>query len=125
MRFRKLRSGELYVARFLEEVNDDRDPMPAKPSDADVDAYNVVAEIPGGSKKEEIVMLGAHFDSWHSGTGPTDMPRGSAVMMEVVRILKTLNLKMDRTVRIALWSGEQKVCLAPKLTSKSILQMYA
>jgi len=77
-------------------------------SDAAVDANNIVAEIPGGSKKDELVMVGAHFDSWHSGTGATDNGAGSAVMMEVVRILKALNLKMDRTVRIVLWSGEEQ-----------------
>ena len=88
--------------------------LQAKVSDSDVDAYNVVAEIPGGSKKDEVVMLGAHFDSWHSGTGATDNGSGSAVMMEVVRILKALNLKMDRTVRIALWSGEEEGLLGSK-----------
>jgi hypothetical protein len=72
------------------------------------EVYNIVAEIPGGSKKDEIVMVGAHFDSWHTGTGATDNASGSAVMMEVMRILKTLNLKMDRTVRIGLWSGEEQ-----------------
>jgi Zn-dependent M28 family amino/carboxypeptidase len=53
-------------------------------------------------------MIGAHFDSWHTGTGATDNGAGSAVMMEVMRVLKTLNLKMDRTVRIGLWSGEEQ-----------------
>jgi carboxypeptidase Q len=76
--------------------------------------YNLVGEIPGGAKKDEIVMLGAHFDSWHSGTGATDNGAGSAVMIEVVRILKALNLKMDRTVRIALWSGEEEGLLGSK-----------
>ena len=88
--------------------------LQAKSSDADVDAYNVVAEIPGGSKKDEIVMIGAHFDSWHSGTGATDNASGSAVMMEVIRILKALNLPMNRTVRIALWSGEEEGLLGSK-----------
>jgi hypothetical protein len=74
----------------------------------DEDGYNVVGEIPGGAKKDEVVMIGAHFDSWHSGTGATDNGAGSAVMIEVMRILKTLNLKLDRTVRIALWSGEEQ-----------------
>ena len=83
-------------------------------SDGDVDSYNVIAEIPGGSKKDEVVMLGAHFDSWHSGTGATDNGAGSAVMMEVVRILKALNLKMDRTVRIGLWGGEEKAAQVPR-----------
>jgi hypothetical protein len=76
--------------------------------------YNLIGEIPGGGKKDEVIMLGAHFDSWHSGTGATDNGAGSAVMLEVVRILKALNLKMDRTVRIALWSGEEEGLLGSK-----------
>lgn len=80
----------------------------AKESAADVDAQNIVAEIPGTTKADEVVMVGAHFDSWHSGTGATDNAAGSSVMMEVVRLLKALDLKMDRTVRIALWSGEEE-----------------
>jgi Zn-dependent M28 family amino/carboxypeptidase len=74
----------------------------------DMDAYNVTAELPGGAKKDEVVMIGAHLDSWHSGTGATDNAAGSAVMIEVMRILKALNVKLDRTVRIALWSGEEE-----------------
>ena len=77
-------------------------------SAGDVDSYNLVGEIPGGDKRDELVMVGAHFDSWHSGTGATDNGAGSAAMMEAMRILKALNLKMDRTVRIALWSGEEQ-----------------
>jgi hypothetical protein len=77
-------------------------------SDRDMDGLNIVGEIPGGSRKDEIVMVGAHFDSWHTGTGATDNGAGSAVMMEVMRILKTLNLKLDRTVRIGLWGGEEE-----------------
>jgi len=69
---------------------------------------NIVGEIPGGAKKDEIVMIGAHFDSWHAGTGATDNGAGSAVMIEVMRILKALDLKLDRTVRIGLWSGEEE-----------------
>ncbi len=88
--------------------------LKARISDNAVDAYNIVAEIPGGSKKDQIVMVGAHFDSWHSGTGATDNGAGSAVMMEVVRILKALNLKMDRTIRIGLWSGEEQGLLGSK-----------
>jgi carboxypeptidase Q len=88
--------------------------LKTRASDAAVDAYNLIAEIPGGSKKDEIVMVGAHFDSWHSGTGATDNGAGSAVMMEVVRILKALDLKMDRTVRIGLWSGEEQGLLGSK-----------
>ena len=80
----------------------------------DPPTVNVVGEIPGNSKKDEIVMLGAHLDSWHGGTGATDNAAGSAVMMEAVRILNTLDLKMDRTVRIALWSGEEEGLLGSK-----------
>ncbi len=89
--------------------------LKARISDGAVDAYNLIAEIPGsGSKKDEVVMVGAHFDSWHSGTGATDNGAGSAVMMEVVRILKALNLKMDRTIRIGLWGGEEEGLLGSK-----------
>ena len=70
--------------------------------------YNVVGEIPGTDRAGELVMVGAHFDSWYGGTGATDNGAGSVVMMEAMRILKTLNLPMRRTVRIALWSGEEQ-----------------
>jgi carboxypeptidase Q len=69
---------------------------------------NVLAEIPGGRKKDEVVMLGAHLDSWHGGTGATDNAAGCAVALEAMRILKALDLKMDRTVRLALWGGEEQ-----------------
>ena len=78
------------------------------------DAYNITGEIPGGAKKDEVIMIGGHFDSWHTGTGATDNGAGSAVMIEAMRILKTLNLKLDRTVRIALWSGEEEGLLGSK-----------
>jgi carboxypeptidase Q len=70
--------------------------------------YDTIAEIPGSDKKDELVMLGAHLDSWHSGTGATDNGAGTVVMMEAVRILKALNLKPRRTIRIGLWSGEEE-----------------
>jgi len=76
--------------------------------DTTLDGVNVIAEIPGGRKKDDIVMLGAHLDSWHAGTGATDNAAGCAVALEAIRILKTLNLGMDRTVRLALWSGEEQ-----------------
>jgi len=82
--------------------------LKAKISDRDVNGSNIVGEIPGGDRKDEVVMIGAHFDSWHTGTGATDNGAGSAVMIEVMRILKALNLKLDRTVRIGLWSGEEQ-----------------
>jgi hypothetical protein len=70
--------------------------------------YNVIAEIPGTDLKDEIVMIGAHFDSWQGGTGATDNATGSAVCMEAMRILKTLNLTPRRTIRIGLWGGEEQ-----------------
>lgn len=70
--------------------------------------FNVTAEIPGTDKRDEVVMVGAHFDSWHSGQGATDNGAGSIAMMEALRILKTLNLPLRRTVRIALWTGEEQ-----------------
>ncbi len=74
----------------------------------DTDSFNVIADIPGATKPEEVVMVGGHFDSWHMGTGATDNAAGSAVAMEVMRVLKSLNLKMDRTVRLALWGGDEQ-----------------
>src|SRR5207302_8579174 len=82
--------------------------------DTPTDSFNVIGEIEGGRKKEEIVMLGAHLDSWPGGTGATDNATGSSVAIEAVRILKTLNLKLDRTVLIALWGGEEEGLLGSK-----------
>jgi carboxypeptidase Q len=76
-------------------------------SDAD-EQYDTIAEIPGTDKKDEVVMLGAHLDSWHTGTGATDNGAGSIVMMEAVRILEALDVKPRRTIRIGLWSGEEQ-----------------
>jgi carboxypeptidase Q len=98
------------IARLLDEKQDvtlelnvtntfyDDDPM----------QYDTIAEIPGSDKKDEIVMLGAHLDSWHAGTGATDNGAGTIVMMEAVRILKALDIKPRRTIRIGLWSGEEE-----------------
>lgn len=83
-------------------------------SSTDVEGGNIVAEIPGTTKASEIVMVGAHFDSWHTGTGATDNGAGSAVMIEVMRVLKALNLRMDRTVRLALWGGEEQGLLGSR-----------
>ena len=76
--------------------------------DDDLMQYDTIAEIPGTDKKDEIVMLGAHLDSWHAGTGATDNGAGTIVMMEAVRILKALDIKPHRTIRINLWSGEEE-----------------
>src|SRR5215472_13230305 len=98
------------IARLLEQKKDvtlelnvtnqfyDDDPM----------QYDTIAEIPGTDKKDEVVMLGAHLDSWHAGTGATDNGAGTIVMMEAVRILKALDIKPRRTIRIGLWSGEEE-----------------
>ena len=82
--------------------------------DDDPTAYNTVAEIPGSDKRGEVVMLGAHLDSWHAGTGATDNAAGSAVAMEAVRILQALDVKPRRTIRIALWSGEEEGLLGSR-----------
>ena len=77
-------------------------------------SYNTVAEIPGTDKKDEVVMLGGHLDSWHAATGATDNAIGCAVMMEAARILKALGVKPRRTIRVALWSGEEQGLLGSK-----------
>lgn len=82
--------------------------------DADPMGYNTIAELPGSDLKDEIVMLGGHMDSWHAGTGATDNAAGVAVAMEAMRILQTLNLKPRRTIRIALWTGEEQGLLGSK-----------
>jgi carboxypeptidase Q len=71
-------------------------------------AYNAIAEIPGTDKKDEVVMLGGHLDSWHSATGASDNAIGCAVMMEAARILKAIGVTPRRTIRVALWSGEEQ-----------------
>lgn len=70
--------------------------------------YNVIAEIPGTDLADEVVMLGAHMDSWHGSTGTTDNGTGTVICMEAVRILKAIGVKPRRTIRIALWSGEEQ-----------------
>jgi len=82
--------------------------------DTDLNAFNIVGELPGTDKADELVMLGAHFDSWHTGTGATDNAAGSAVMLEAMRILKTTGVKLRRTVRIGLWGGEEQGLLGSK-----------
>ena len=71
-------------------------------------AYNTIAEIPGTDKADELVMLGGHLDSWHAATGATDNAIGCAVVMEAARILAAVGVKPRRTVRLALWSGEEQ-----------------
>ena len=71
-------------------------------------SYNVIGEITGTDKKDEVIMLGGHLDSWHAATGATDNAIGCATMMEAARILKALGVKPRRTIRVALWSGEEQ-----------------
>jgi len=71
-------------------------------------SYNTVAEIPGSDKADEVIMLGGHLDSWHAATGATDNAIGCAIMMEAARILKALGVQPRRTIRVALWSGEEE-----------------
>lgn len=77
-------------------------------------SQNIIAEFPGTDLKDEIVMVGAHFDSWHGGTGATDNGTGSAACMEALRILKTLGLQPRRTIRIGLWGGEEQGLLGSR-----------
>lgn len=102
---RMLQAGELVKMTIdLAVAWQDVDPM----------GYNTIAEIPGTDLKDEIVMLGGHMDSWHSGTGATDNGAGVSVAMEAVRIIQTLGLKPRRTIRVALWSGEEQGLLGSR-----------
>lgn len=80
----------------------------------ELNSVNAVAEIPGTDKRDQVVILGAHIDSWHAGTGATDNATGVAVMMEAARILQKLNVKPRRTIRVALWGGEEQGLLGSK-----------
>jgi carboxypeptidase Q len=82
--------------------------------DADPMGYNTIAEIPGSDLKDEVVMLGGHMDSWHAGTGATDNGAGVAAAMEAARIIQALGLKPRRTIRVALWTGEEQGLLGSK-----------
>lgn len=82
----------------------------------DLNSFNIIGEIPGSdkAKADEIVMIGAHFDSWHAGTGATDNGAGSGVMLEAMRILKATGVRPRRTVRIGLWTGEEQGLLGSR-----------
>jgi hypothetical protein len=89
---------------------------------ADTDSgYNIIAEIPGTDLREEIVMIGAHFDSWHAGTGATDNATGTTACMEALRILRALDLHPRRTIRIGLWGGEEQGLLGSRAYVKQYL----
>jgi hypothetical protein len=87
-------------------------------------SYNAIAEIPGSDKRDEVVMLGGHLDSWHAATGATDNAVGCAVMMEAARILKALDVKPRRTIRVALWGGEEQGLLGSKAYVKQHFGTY-
>jgi hypothetical protein len=70
--------------------------------------YNVTGELPGTDKADEVVMLGGHFDSWNPATGATDNGAGSTMALEAIRLLKTVGARPHRTIRVALWSGEEQ-----------------
>ena len=82
----------------------------------DTMSFNVLAEIPGTDPrlKDEVVMIGAHFDTWHGGTGATDNAAGSAVMMEAMRLIRAAGLRPKRTIRIGLWTGEEQGLLGSR-----------
>lgn len=82
--------------------------------DGEPNSFNIIAEIPGTDLKDEVVMLGGHFDSWHAGTGATDNAIGVGVALEAVRILKTIGAQPRRTIRIALWTGEEQGLLGSR-----------
>jgi carboxypeptidase Q len=83
--------------------------------------FNVIGEIPGTDKADEIVLIGAHFDSWHGATGATDNATGSAAMMEVLRIIKATGLKPRRTIRIALWGAEENGLIGSRIYTETHL----
>ena len=86
--------------------------------------YNVIAEIPGSDRAQEVVMLGGHLDSWHSATGATDNAVGCAVMMEAARILKAIGVRPRRTIRVALWSGEEQGLLGSQAYVREHFGMF-
>jgi len=104
------------IARLLDQKKDVELEVDvrARYHEEDPMGYNTIAEMPGTDKKGEVVMLGAHMDSWHAGTGATDNGAGVAAMMEAVRLLKALGIKPKRTIRIALWSGEEQGLLGSR-----------
>ncbi len=105
----------LRLAKSGTEVNMEAE-VKTKFQTKDLQGYNVIAEIPGTDPtlKDEVVMIGAHLDSWQAGTGATDNAAGSSVMMEVMRILKATGAQPKRTIRIGLWSAEEQGLLGSR-----------
>jgi Zn-dependent M28 family amino/carboxypeptidase len=87
-------------------------------------SYNAIAEIPGTDKADEVVMLGGHLDSWHSSTGATDNAIGCAIMMEAARILQAVGAKPRRTIRVALWGGEEQGLLGSQAYVKDTFGFF-
>jgi hypothetical protein len=87
-------------------------------------SYNVIAEIPGADRAQEVVMLGGHLDSWHAATGATDNAIGCAIMMEAARILKAIGVRPRRTIRVALWSGEEQGLLGSQAYVREHFGMF-
>jgi len=104
------------LARLIDKKNDVELEVNVQSTfyDQDLNSYNTIAELPGTDKKNEVVMLGAHLDSWHTGTGATDNGAGSVVMMEAMRILKAIGVAPRRTIRVALWAGEEEGLLGSR-----------
>lgn len=103
------------LARLLDAKNDVQLEVDVRATmNENVTTANTIAEIPGTDKKNEVVMMGAHLDSWHPGTGATDNAAGCAAMMEAARILKAIDIKPRRTIRIALWTGEEQGLLGSR-----------
>jgi Zn-dependent M28 family amino/carboxypeptidase len=113
-------------AEAEDETGAEAEAEPAKPApvveidivarfhDDDLQGYNTFADLPGGDLADELVMVGAHLDSWHGSTGASDNAAGSAIVMEAVRILAALDVQPRRTIRIALWSGEEQGLLGSR-----------
>ena len=88
--------------------------------DQDLMSHNVIGELPGTDLKDEVVMIGGCIDSWHAGTGATDNAAGTAVALEVIRILKSITPRPRRTIRIGLWSAEEQGRFGSVLCSRSL-----
>lgn len=110
------RENYAWICRMLDrkETVEIEVDVAARFHDDDLMAYNSIAEIPGRDLADQVVMLGAHLDSWHAGTGATDNASGCAVVMEAARILTTLPERPRRTIRVALWSGEEQGLLGSR-----------
>ncbi len=87
-------------------------------------SFNALAEMPGTDKADELIMLGGHLDSWHAATGATDNAIGCAIMMEAARILKSIGVKPRRTIRVALWSGEEQGLLGSRAYVKEVFGTF-